>query len=236
MVAAAFEPRILSNLIADEKEYHKHLLVLLDTYAHHSLSSLSAFASVSPASVSRSLIVVAGSLAGADDALRRYAGSVEAWETEMGAFKDAYDEVNAAVREREQHVIRLYEDSEKEKSRKGTSIASSLPSPDSSKSDDSQAELKTLESQLEEKKQRMDGLLVEAVRRGLYGRCKAMMECGQTWIEMGQAGLRVLEGIGQGRDGRCWFTPNSRHLMLVSSGTSCHTSAYSSIDIAANAR
>lgn len=111
MVHRPTDSRLLTNLLTHEKEYHKQLLTLLDTYAQQSLSSFAAYASASPAPVSRAVIAVAGSLAGADDALRRYAISVEAWQEEMRALKDLEDEVGNVMRDREilcVHFLTLY--------------------------------------------------------------------------------------------------------------------------------
>jgi len=47
------------------------------------------------------IIAVAGSFAGADDALRLYAISIEAWQEELRALKDFEDEVGNVIRDRE---------------------------------------------------------------------------------------------------------------------------------------
>jgi hypothetical protein len=51
--------------------------------------------------VARAVIAVAGSFAGADDALRRYAISIEAWQEELRTLKDLEDEVGNVIRDRE---------------------------------------------------------------------------------------------------------------------------------------
>jgi hypothetical protein len=68
----------------------------------------------------------------------------------------------------------------------------------SSKLGAAQAELQACEAHLAAKEKELDGLRVSAVRRGLEIRCKAMVECGWNWGEMGKEGLRALEGIENG--------------------------------------
>lgn len=46
-------------------------------------------------------MAVAGSLAAADDALRRYAHSIEQWRETMARLKDMEDEVGNIIRDRE---------------------------------------------------------------------------------------------------------------------------------------
>ncbi|KAI0052374.1 hypothetical protein FA95DRAFT_1675340 [Auriscalpium vulgare] len=188
------DPRLLTTLLADAREYHKHLSVLLDTYAQHSLLSLSAYASTSPAPVARAVIAVAGSFAGADDALRRYANSVEAWQTELQAIKGLEEEMSNATRDREILVTRLLEQSRSQRTRKPstTTLGSSNSG---SMADAAQEELRVSDRELTVKKQRLSALRTAALRDGLHRRCEAMIECGQTWADMGKAGMRVLEGI-----------------------------------------
>jgi hypothetical protein len=69
------------------------------------------------------------------------------------------------------------------------------PGASSSKLGAAQAELQACESHLAAKEKELDELRVSAVRRGLEARCKAMVECGWSWGEMGKEGLRALEGI-----------------------------------------
>jgi hypothetical protein len=65
----------------------------------------------------------------------------------------------------------------------------------SSKLGAAQAELQACETHLAAKERELDERRVYAVRRGLEARCKAMVECGWSWGEMGKEGLRALEGI-----------------------------------------
>ena len=77
----------------------------------------------------------------------------------------------------------------------------------SSKLGAAQAELQACETHLAAKEKELDERRVFAVRRGLEVRCKAMVECGWNWGEMGKEGLRALEGIenatANGIDGQC---------------------------------
>jgi hypothetical protein len=106
MVHRPSDIRLLNSLLSNEKEYHKQLLVLLDNYSRNSLGALSAYASASPAPIAHAVIAVAGSVAGADDGLRRYAASVEAWQAELRALKDLEEEVGSVLRDREILFVR----------------------------------------------------------------------------------------------------------------------------------
>ena len=93
------DSRLLTTLLSNEKE-HQQLLSLLDKCFQQSLGAFAAYASASPAPVARVVIAIAiaGSFAGADDALHRYAISIEAWQEEPRALKDLEDEVGTVVR------------------------------------------------------------------------------------------------------------------------------------------
>ena len=74
----------------------------------------------------------------------------------------------------------------------------------SSKVGAAQAELQACETHLAEKEKELDQLRVSTVQHGLEARCKAMVECGWNWGEMGKEGLRALEGLesfAHGNDG-----------------------------------
>src|SRR6266436_5704387 len=101
MVHRPSDSRLLNGLLSNEKEYHKQLLALVDNYSQLSLTAFAAYASASPAPVARAVIAVAGSFAGADDALRRYAVTVEAWQAELRALKELEDEIGNVMRDRE---------------------------------------------------------------------------------------------------------------------------------------
>ncbi|THH12479.1 hypothetical protein EW146_g7660 [Bondarzewia mesenterica] len=211
MVHRPTDSRLLSNLLQHEKDYSKHLLSLLDSVSQESLSSFSAYASASPPVVARAIIAVAGSLAGADDALRKYALSVDAWREQLARLKDLEDDIGTIMRDREILVTRLIKVSKHQKSTRDSFIANIGPSPSSmsqssltssivstnasSKLSAAQAELQACETQLAAKERELDAMRVSAVRQGLYLRCTAMVECGWTWGEMGKEGLRALEGM-----------------------------------------
>jgi len=108
MVHRPSDSRLLNSLLSNEKEYHKQLLVLLDNYSQQSLGAFAAYASASPAHVARAVIAVAGSFAGADDALRRYAVSIETWQAELRTLKDLEEEVGNVMRDREILFVRLF--------------------------------------------------------------------------------------------------------------------------------
>ena len=101
MVHRPTDSRLLSNVLTHERDYTKQLLSLLDSASHVSLSSFAAYASASPPTVSRAVVAVARSLAGADDALRRYAQSVDAWREHLTRLKDLEDDVGNIMRDRE---------------------------------------------------------------------------------------------------------------------------------------
>lgn len=100
MVHRPSDSRLLTNLLNHEKDYSKSLHSLLD-HSNASLASFSAYASASSPPVSLALIAVAGSLAGADEALRRYTRSVEEWQIRLKELKDLEDEVGNIMRDRE---------------------------------------------------------------------------------------------------------------------------------------
>ncbi len=241
MVHRPSDSRLLNGLLSNEKEYHKQLLALVDNYSQLSLTAFAAYASASPAPVARAVIAVAGCFAGADDALRRYAVSVEAWQAELRALKVLEEEVGNVMRDREIlfvhpflisfsaddrfrfSVTRLIKLSKHQKPTRdsfigtlGSSVgdASQISlssftsaSASSSRLGAAQAELQACEAHLAAKEKELDERRVFAVRRGLEARCKAMVECGWSWGEMGKEGLRALEGIGNaaanGIDGQC---------------------------------
>ena len=58
-----------------------------------------------------------------------------------------------------------------------------------------QGELQACEAHLATKERELDVMRTAAVRSGLAARCKALVECGWTWGEMGKEGLRALETL-----------------------------------------
>lgn len=65
-----------------------------------------------------------------------------------------------------------------------------------------QAQLQACEAQLAAKEQELYAFRTQTIRAGLHARCKAMVECGWAWGEMGKEGIRALEVLdtsnGQG--------------------------------------
>lgn len=100
MVHRPADSRLLTNLLTHEKDYSKHLNTLLD-YSNASLASFSAYAAASSPPASQVILSVAGSLAGADDALRRYASAVDEWREHLKELKSLEDEVGNIMRDRE---------------------------------------------------------------------------------------------------------------------------------------
>lgn len=58
-----------------------------------------------------------------------------------------------------------------------------------------QAELQACEAHLAAKERELDERRASAVRDGLAARCRALMECGWAWGEMGKEGLRALDSL-----------------------------------------
>jgi len=96
----AADSRLLTNLLLHEKEYTKQLIALLES-SNASLTSFAAYAAASPQPASQVVMSVAGSLAAADEALRRYAQSVELWRETMVHLKDMEDELGNMIRDKE---------------------------------------------------------------------------------------------------------------------------------------
>ena len=65
------------------------------------MSSFSAYASASPPPASQIILAVAGSIAGADEALHKYAASVDEWREQLKCLKDLEEEVGNIMRDRE---------------------------------------------------------------------------------------------------------------------------------------
>jgi hypothetical protein len=56
-----------------------------------------------------------------------------------------------------------------------------------------QSELQACEAHLATKERELDVMRNAAILTGLGARCKALVECGWAWGEMGKEGLRALE-------------------------------------------
>jgi hypothetical protein len=100
MVHRPADSRLLVNLLAHEKEYAKQLLAILDA-SHLSLASLSAYAAASPPPMSQAILAIVGFLDSGDDALQRYAVSVNHWRQHLKGLKELEEEVGNIVRDRE---------------------------------------------------------------------------------------------------------------------------------------
>ncbi|OCH90387.1 hypothetical protein OBBRIDRAFT_825978 [Obba rivulosa] len=215
MVHRPTDSRLLSNLLTHEKEYSKALAALLSA-STASLASFAAYAAASPPPVSTVIVAVAGAFAGADDALRQYAGAVDAWREQLTRLKEMEDEVGNVLRDREILVTRLIKASKKPPSGSlplrtpsPSPSTSSLPSslshgklevPLGSKLSVAQAELQACETHLATKERELDGMRVSTVRTGLQARCSALASCGKAWEGVGAEGMQVLgefNGSGQ---------------------------------------
>ena len=58
-----------------------------------------------------------------------------------------------------------------------------------------QAELQACEAHLAAREQELNAFRTNTIRSGLHARCKAMVECGWAWGEMGKEGIRALETL-----------------------------------------
>ncbi|KAF8152179.1 hypothetical protein B0H34DRAFT_664105 [Crassisporium funariophilum] len=126
MVHRPADSRLLTNLLQQEKDYSKQLSQLLEA-SNASLSSFTAYASASPPPASNVILSVAGSLAAADEALRRYAVGVDEWRETMRMLKDMEDDVGNIMRDREILVTRLIKASKSsQKSNSGSNFRDSL--------------------------------------------------------------------------------------------------------------
>ena len=56
-----------------------------------------------------------------------------------------------------------------------------------------QTELQACEAHLANKERELEAFRTATIRSGLQVRCKALIECGWTWGEMGKEGLKALE-------------------------------------------
>ncbi|CCL98012.1 uncharacterized protein FIBRA_00005 [Fibroporia radiculosa] len=202
MVHRPTDSRLLTNLLSHEKDYSKQLAHLLE-HSQVSLGAFSAFAAASAPPLSQVIIAVGGVLASADDALRKYAASLEEWQNQLKALKDLEDEVGNIMRDREIFVTRLLKASKQQKPTRDSilSPSGSTSSLSFSKSEvtvgpklsAAQTELQACEAHLAMKEHELDNMRIAAIRTGLQERCRAMVECGWTWGELGKNGLRALD-------------------------------------------
>ncbi|OJA15511.1 hypothetical protein AZE42_11389 [Rhizopogon vesiculosus] len=221
MVHRPPDSRLLSNLIAHEKEYAKHLSALFPI-SHAALASLSAFAAASPSatpfskssvSLAQTIGAIVDILAGADDALQRYNQALENWRGQLGRLIDLEEDIGAILRDREILVTRLIKVSKSSKAARdsrpppvgpsGSASFTSLPSINSTahgscstKLLQAQEELRACEAHLAAKELELDAHRISIAREGLGARCRALIDCGWVWSEMGKEGLRALQSLG----------------------------------------
>ncbi|KAG2123238.1 hypothetical protein DEU56DRAFT_830470 [Suillus clintonianus] len=218
MVHRPPDSRLLSNLIAHEKEYTKHLSALFPI-SHAALASLSAFAVASPSAIPSSSVSLAQTigtivdiLAGVDDALQLYNQAVENWRDQLGHLIKLEEDIAAILRDREILVTRLIKVSKSSKATRdprsslilpsGSTSFTSLPSTNSTAHSSSntkllqaQEELRACEAHLAAKELELEGLRVSIAREGLGARCRAIIDCGWAWGELGKEGLRALQSL-----------------------------------------
>lgn len=106
-------------------------------------------------------------------------------------------------------VTRLLKASKQQKPTRDSFIASPPGSPGgktepTSKLNVAQSDLQACETQLANKERELDAMRLSAIRVGLHARCKAMVECGWAWGEMGKEGLRALEDL-DAPNGHCAY-------------------------------
>ncbi|KAL1943518.1 hypothetical protein VTO73DRAFT_3963 [Trametes versicolor] len=205
MVHRPSDSRLLANLLSHEKDYSKHLSVLLD-YSQSSLASFSAYAATCTPPTSQVIIAVAGNLAGADDALRNYAAAVERWQEQLRALKQMEDDVGNIMRDREILVTRLIKASKQQKpardsvlggSPSGSTLSVTKPEVHvGQKLSAAQSELQACEAHLASKEQELNVFRLHTIKSGLQARCRVMGECGWAWGEMGKEGIRALDTLG----------------------------------------
>ncbi|PPQ76376.1 hypothetical protein CVT24_008810, partial [Panaeolus cyanescens] len=222
MVHRSADSRLLSNLLQNEKEYSKHLTHLQD-YSNHSLASFAAYAAASPQPTSQVILSVAGSLAAADEALRRYVMGVDEWRDAMRGLKEMEEEVGNIMRDREilsqksgagnirESLLLGHQklssasslsltstppDSPSPGASRPLSASFSLSIPSSTKLAAAQAELHACETHLAAKEHELAVRRCTALKEGLGARMRAMAECGWAWSEIGKEATRTLEEMG----------------------------------------
>ncbi|KAG9308022.1 hypothetical protein JVU11DRAFT_12674 [Chiua virens] len=195
-------------------------LASLSAYAAASPSVPHLDAESSPAQVIAAVVDV---LAAADDALQRYTHTLDAWREQLVSLKDLEDDLSAVLRDKDILVTRLIKASkatrDAHRSSKlipnlGSASFSSLPSTNTSyttgtstsgatsnpaatntKLAQAQAELQACEAHLVAKERELDARRISIAREGLGARCRALVDCGWVWGEMGKQGLRALQAL-----------------------------------------
>ncbi|KII84868.1 hypothetical protein PLICRDRAFT_701595 [Plicaturopsis crispa FD-325 SS-3] len=174
-------PRLLSNLSQHEKAYTAHLLALPTPAAPF----LAAYAPTTAP--------IADALTRADEALRLWAASGEAWEDILKELKNKEEEVGNVLRDREILVTRLIKASKSKPSRMAglpsSSSTTSLPAATSNiKLSAAQAELQACEAHLALLQRQLEEMRVQALGTGLRERCRALVACSEVLGECGRVG------------------------------------------------
>ncbi|KAF8346361.1 hypothetical protein F5887DRAFT_108876 [Amanita rubescens] len=209
MVHRPTDARLLTNLLAQDKEHSKHFNTFLEA-ASASISSLSAYAAASAPPTSHIILKVSGSLESADDALRRYAASIDEWREQLKALKTLEDEVSNIFRDREILVTKLLKATKHRQSTGNLQRAKQFPSssslatnksdfsssvPGYSKLSHAQSQLQACEAHLAEKENELGIRRCVIIKAGLDVRFRAMVECGWAWSEIGKEALGTLEQL-----------------------------------------
>jgi hypothetical protein len=100
MVHRPPDSRLLTALLTSEQGHSTALLSFLSS-SQSSINSLSAYASASTPPTSQIILAVAGSLAGAGEALRRYSQALHAWIAQLESLKKMEEELTNVIRDRE---------------------------------------------------------------------------------------------------------------------------------------
>ena len=75
------------------------------------------------------------------------------------------------------------------------SSTGSSPASTNAKLAQAQAELQACEEHLASKERELDARRITLARDGLGARCRALIDCGWVWGEMGRQGLKALQGL-----------------------------------------
>ncbi|KDQ12630.1 hypothetical protein BOTBODRAFT_413835 [Botryobasidium botryosum FD-172 SS1] len=198
MVHRSNDTRLLTSLIKSERDYTTSLnSVLMHSYT--SSASLKAYASASSPSMGNIIISIAGLFAAADDALKKYVASVEAWREELKEIKELEDELGVVLRDREILVTRLVKVTKQKPPTApppSTGYSRFGGGQPETKLSLAQAELQACEAHLAGMESELEVRRRRALRNGLEARCKALVDCGWVWGEKGKDGLRKLHSIG----------------------------------------
>jgi len=100
----------------------------------------------------------------------------------------------------------------------------------STKLSTAQAQLQACEAHLAELEKSLDERRLIVIREGLSVRCRAMVECGWSWGEMGKEGLRALEDMAGGGDAERHSSANGNALFPfphTPPSSSSHHNSYS---------